>query len=115
MVTEIPTRMLRLPKTNGDLAIFRDKGASPAETLLTGDPPEMVIVRGRIKLISPRLAKRIGGSWEKYSRLALEGRPEVLVDADVPGLYRRAARVLGEVRLAGRRVTVGALDRAAAP
>jgi cytosine/adenosine deaminase-related metal-dependent hydrolase len=114
MVTEIPARMLRLPKTNGDLTIFRDKGTSPAETLLAGDPPEMVIIRGRIKLISPRLAKRIEGPWKKYSRLAVEGRPEVLVDADVTGLFRRAARELGEVRLAGRRVlrNVNPLQRA---
>lgn len=104
-VTEIPARMLRLPEHAGDLAIFRDQGATPAETLLAGKGPEMVIVGGRIKLISPALADRAGVSRERFSRLKVTGRKAVLVDANVPALYRRAHRILGEVRLAGRRVS----------
>jgi cytosine/adenosine deaminase-related metal-dependent hydrolase len=103
MVTEIPARMLRLPEHPGDLTIFRDEGATPAEMLLSGRGPEMVIVGGKIKLISPALASRMGGRNERFSRLKVAGREAVLVDADVPALYQRAQRVLGEVRLAGRR------------
>jgi len=112
MVTGIPARMLRLQPDARDLAVFRDIGKGPAETLLSGALPEMVVLRGRVKLISPALAKRIGGRWERFHLLALDGRPAVLVDADIPALYRRAAQVLGEVRLAGRRVNCeGAASR----
>ena len=104
MVTAIPARMFRLTPDARDLAVFRDLGETPARTLLSGAGPEMVVLRGRVKLISPALAKRIPGPWSRFHRLALEGRQEVLVDADVPALYRRAAGVLGEVRLAGRRI-----------
>ncbi len=99
-VTDIPARMLRLPDRAGDLAIFRDLGGTPAETLLSGRGPEMVLIDGRIKLISPSLA-----TPAHFTRLKVSGRKAVLVDADVPGLYRRAQRVLGTVSLAGRRVT----------
>ena len=104
MVTDIPARMLRLKPDPRDLAVFRDIGKSPAETLLSGARPEMVVLRGRLKLISPELAKRIRGPWQRFQRLAVEGFHEVLVDAEVRALYRQAARELGEVRLAGRRV-----------
>ncbi len=100
MVTEIPARMLRLPEHPHDFAIFRDTGATPAETLLAGRGPEMVILNGRIKLISPSLGAPAG-----FARLKVSGRKPVLVDADVPALHRRASRVLGTVRLAGRRVS----------
>jgi cytosine/adenosine deaminase-related metal-dependent hydrolase len=103
MVTEIPARMLRLEDHAHDLAIFRDTGATPAETLLASKGPEMVIVGGKIKLIAPGLAKRLVG-W-RFSRLKVEGRKAVMVDADVPALYRRAHRVLRKVSLAGRRVS----------
>jgi cytosine/adenosine deaminase-related metal-dependent hydrolase len=100
MVTEIPARMLRLPDYPNDLAIFRDHGATPAETLLSGKGPEMVVLDGRIKLISPSIA-----TPERFTRLKIAGRKAVLVDADVPALYRRAHRVVGRFRLAGRRVS----------
>ena len=107
MVAEIPARMLRLDPRPHDYAVFRDIGASPAETLLEGAGPEMVIVNGRVKLVSPSLADRVGKACDRFSPLAVEGRGTVLVDADISGLYRRAARVLGEVKLAGRAVTPG--------
>jgi cytosine/adenosine deaminase-related metal-dependent hydrolase len=103
MVTEIPARMLRLPATK-DQAVFRDKGGKPSETLLSGDPPEMVIVKGKIKLIAPHLAERMKPMPARYARLILEGRPEVQVAADIANLYKQAQRALGEVHLAGRRV-----------
>jgi cytosine/adenosine deaminase-related metal-dependent hydrolase len=100
MVTEIPARMLRLQEHPHDFAIFRDRGATPAETLLSADGPEIVILNGRIKLISPSL-----GAPARFTRLKVAGRKAVLVDAEVPALYHRASRVLGTVRLAGRRVS----------
>ena len=102
MVTEIPARMLRLRPDPRDLAVFRDTGRGPAETLLSGERPQLVLLRGRVKLISPDLAQRLGGPWERLQPLSLEGLETVLVDADVRSLYRRAARVLGAVKLAGR-------------
>jgi cytosine/adenosine deaminase-related metal-dependent hydrolase len=100
MVTQNPARMLRLPDYPSDFAIFRDKGATPAETLLSSNGAEMVVLDGSIKLISPSL-----GALPRFTRLKVSGRKEVLVDADVPALYHRAGRVLGTVRLAGRRVS----------
>jgi hypothetical protein len=95
--------MLRLPATK-DQAVFRDKGGKPSETLLSGDPPEMVIVKDKIKLIAPHLAERMKPMPARYARLILEGRPEVQVAADIADLYKQAQRALGEVHLAGRRV-----------
>jgi hypothetical protein len=65
----------------------------------------MVVLRGKVKLISPALAKRLDGPWERFHRLEVEGLSPVLVDADVPALHRSAAAVLGEMRLAGRRIS----------
>jgi cytosine/adenosine deaminase-related metal-dependent hydrolase len=108
MVTEAPARMLQLRlEGDGDLIAISDQGLSPAETLLAGRGPELAIVKGRIRLISPELATRAGGSWLRFTRIRIDGRDEVLLDAGVPGIYRRATRVLGEVRLAGRRVSAG--------
>jgi cytosine/adenosine deaminase-related metal-dependent hydrolase len=100
MVTEIPARMLRLPTYANDFVIFKDQGKTPAETLLAGRGPEMVILDGHVKLIAPAIA-----TPKRFHRLKVAGRKEVFVDADVPGLYRRAHRVLGNFRLAGRRVS----------
>jgi cytosine/adenosine deaminase-related metal-dependent hydrolase len=113
MVTATPASILRLTPSPGDLAVFRDTGATPAETLLSGASPEMVIVGGRVKLLSRQLAARIGEPLLRFCPLHVEGRGEVLVHADVPGLYRRAARVLGEVNLAGKRTLPGATETAA--
>ena len=100
MVLQEPARILRLGSRR-DLVAFRDRGQSPAAALF-GPPPQMVIVGGKIKLVSRPLAKQVR---RRLFPLALEGREEVLVDADVPQLYRQAARVLGpEIRLGGRRV-----------
>ena len=100
MVTGTPARMLRLPTASADFAVFRDAGATPAQTLLSGARPALVIVDGKIKLTAFEFAAARKG----LSRLAVEGRADVLVAADVAGLYRRAARELGEVRLAGKLV-----------
>jgi cytosine/adenosine deaminase-related metal-dependent hydrolase len=101
MVTEIPARMLRLREYPADFAIFRDHGITPAETLLAGRGPEMVILAGRVKLVSPSIA-----TPARFKRLKVSGRKAVLVDADVPALHARASRVVGSVRLAGHRVSV---------
>ncbi len=113
LVTEQAAGVLRLDTRAGTLAVggaadilvVRDRGRSPAVTLL-GAVPEMVLLAGKIKLASPGLAAQLPATrLRRLRRLAVEGRPEVLVDADVPQLYRQAARVLGpQIRLAGRRV-----------
>lgn len=116
MVTDQAARVLRLDDGAGqlaagasaDLAVFRDCGLDPAATLFQREilHPEMVAVAGKIKLISPLLAKQLPAAARRRLRpLAIEGRGPVLVDADIPKLYRDAVRALGsEIRLGGKRV-----------
>ncbi len=62
-----------------------------------------VVSRGRLRLIAPELAAQLPAAVRRtFQPLAVEGRPSVLVDADVRAL-RRAARHL-DLRLAGRKV-----------
>jgi cytosine/adenosine deaminase-related metal-dependent hydrolase len=105
MVTDTPRRCLRLPDTPGDVALFRDSGLNPAETLLNAGPPELVIVGGRIRLASVGFAARLPGEMvRRMFRFMADGR-EMLVDVDVCRLWRETAAVLGsEFRLAGKRV-----------
>ena len=114
MVTDVPAAILRLDTGAGriviggaaDLAVFRDSGRTPAETLLrrSTSAPEMVICRGKVKLLSKSFARRVPGlAHGRFTRLHVEGRGEFLVDADVPRRYKQAVRQLTlPVRLAGR-------------
>jgi cytosine/adenosine deaminase-related metal-dependent hydrolase len=114
MVTVDAARVLRLPDGAGriqagaaaDLVAVPDSRRSPSAALLAGVAPRLVVVGGRVRLIACDLARQLPGSARKGLRpLTLEGRPTVLVRADAPRLYARAAAVLGqEIRLAGRRV-----------
>ena len=90
MVTVVPARLLGI-KGKRDWIAVRD-GAVAA-----------VVSRGRLRLIAPEFERQIPGAQRRrFQRLAVEGRPPVLVDADVRAL-RRAARHV-DLRLAGRRV-----------
>jgi len=72
-----------------------------------GEPPELVVIGGRIHLIGPRLARALPpGLCREFHPLRIETRPPVLVRWNVPHMLEEAARHLGEdVRLAGRRVS----------
>ena len=115
MVTRDAAAILRLPKGAGsivqggpaDLVVVPDRGGTPAESLLELDAAEiqLVMVRGRIRLAAPQLRGQLpAAARRRLRRLEVEGR-EVWIDANLPRIYREAARVLGpELHLAGKRV-----------
>jgi len=100
MVTTLPARILRLPKSHG-----KDDWIAVRSTLFGGSVA-MVVVRGRIRLIEPALAAQLPRTMRRgLQPLHLEGRPPVLVAADVRTLRRAAAKRLGsDLRLAGKRI-----------
>jgi cytosine/adenosine deaminase-related metal-dependent hydrolase len=99
MVTSTPAELLRLKGLSRDWVAIRSRAATAGEALLDGQVA--VVVRGgRLRLIDPELGQPRG-----FQELALEGRPTVLVDADMKGLRRAASRYLGsDFRLAGKRL-----------
>jgi cytosine/adenosine deaminase-related metal-dependent hydrolase len=90
-------RLLRLPAHADDWI------AAPG----FGEPPQLVVIGGRIRLIGPRLARALPpGICREFHPLRIETRPPVLVRWNVPQMLEEAAQHLGEdVRLAGRRVS----------
>jgi cytosine/adenosine deaminase-related metal-dependent hydrolase len=105
MVTSGPARILRLPRSRRDWIAIRTDTRTPAEALFQG-AVAMVVVAGRIRLISPDLARQLPSSARRrFQLLRVENRPPVLVDADVRHLRHAAAKHLGEeLRLAGKRI-----------
>ncbi len=103
MVTETPARVLKLPRRGADWVAIRSGGRSPCEALLRASAPELVVVRGKVRLISAELARHT--RLPRFQRLHVEGRGEFLVDADIAQLRRSAERFLGSAfRLGGKRV-----------
>ncbi len=114
MVTEEAAAVLRLKRGEGtlgeggiaDLTVIRDTGLPPAEALLGVCQAELVVIGGRIRMMSERLAERLGTPTD-FERLHVAGRGGMLIDAPVPELYRAAASILPQpVRLAGKAVAV---------
>jgi cytosine/adenosine deaminase-related metal-dependent hydrolase len=107
MVTSGPARILRLSQrhTRGDWIAVRSDARTPVQALFQGTVA-LVVVAGRIRLISPDLAAQLPSSIRRrFQLLHLENRPPVLVDADVRSLRRAAAKHLGaDLRLAGKRI-----------
>ncbi len=113
MVTEDAAGILRLRDGEGqirvggvaDVIIVRDNvGSSPAQTLLDLRSIEMAIVGGRIRLVSDRLSRLAGSSFQS---ITVEGRGRVWIDADLSELYRETVSRLGaNFKLAGRRMRV---------
>jgi cytosine/adenosine deaminase-related metal-dependent hydrolase len=96
MITSEPARILQLPEHTDDWIAVRIRTGSVA----------LVVVAGRVRLISPELARQLPGlERRRFQPLHVEGRPPVLVDADVGRLRRTAAKHLGnDLRLAGKRI-----------
>jgi cytosine/adenosine deaminase-related metal-dependent hydrolase len=70
-----------------------------------GAPPELVVRKGRILLISPQRAASLPSELrEEFFPLYVEGRPRVLVRWNTPLLLRETAEFLDgpQIRLAGR-------------
>jgi hypothetical protein len=113
MVTSDAAAVLKLPSGYGfiqngafaDLVILRDIGASPADTLLRAHP-EMVIVGGRIRLLSVEMAThlRLTGT-PRLQPIDVENRGRYLLPLDLQALFKETQRALGhEIRLAGKAV-----------
>ena len=115
MVTERSAQILRLTAGEGriqeggvaDLVVVRDEGQTPGRALI-GLAPELVFLKGRIKLVSTAMAARIdAGEWTGFRPIEIEGRGSWLIDCDVPCLWDAVTRVLGEeARLGNRKVRV---------
>jgi cytosine/adenosine deaminase-related metal-dependent hydrolase len=112
MVTSEAAAVLRLTDGRGeiresgcaDLIVVRDRGKSPAATLLDLREIGISIVKGRIRLVSKNFQKFAGRGFEE---LSMEERGRWMVDARVGDLYQEAvARVGTPLRLAGRRVLI---------
>ena len=112
MVTTAAAEILRLADGRGtiqnggvaDVILIRDPGGAPADALLDTTRIEMVIVAGKVRLVSERFAALAGESFEP---LAIHGRGRFLVDAPVRKLFQEATARLGaDIRLAGRRVRI---------
>jgi cytosine/adenosine deaminase-related metal-dependent hydrolase len=113
MVTSVPARMLKLPTGFGqicdggpaDLLVMRDSSQTPANTLLE-NYPQLVIVGGRIQLVSSDFARICPTSILKSLQpLDVEGRDRYLVSADILSLLNETTRALeGAPRLAGKAI-----------
>ena len=111
MVTTHAASILRLPSATGeireggpaDIVAVADDDGTPAEAI-AGLCPELVMTAGKIRLISARLlAANPRLQMPRQQRVAIEGKAEWFVDADLSSLHRAAAGVLGsEFRLAGK-------------
>lgn len=117
MVTEAPATILRLHKKEGtlqpggvgDLVVVKDTGKPPADTLseLTMRDVELVIIGGRVQLVSPALLERLPARIRGELEPLCAGGIMRWLRAPVSYLLRRAEQVLGagQVRLGGRVVT----------
>lgn len=115
MVTTNAARILRLNRGEGeiregglaDLVVVADQNTALSETLQELRP-ELVVLHGKIKLVSQRLANRLPLRCRiGLETMYVEGRGEYLVDAKVHQLYAATAQILGkDFRLAGRMVCV---------
>jgi len=107
MVTTAPAKILRLGPRHlaSDWVAVRSEERTPIKALVKGSVA-LVVSRGRIRLIAPSLARQLPVDLVRgFQPLTLEGRETVLVDADVRGLTRSAAKRLGSIlRLAGKRI-----------
>lgn len=115
MVTSQAARMLGLNRGEGeirehgiaDLLAVPDSGRNPADALQEYSP-DLVILGGRIQLVSQNLASRIDPMLTRHlQKIELAGRGAWLVNADVSLLSAATEAVLGrDFQLAGRPVRV---------
>jgi hypothetical protein len=98
LVTTAASEILRLPPRPEDWI------AAPA----FGSPPELVVIGGSIRLISPQLAAELPkGLRQNFALLRTDGRPEVFVRWNIPQLLQDTRDVLGSaaIRLGGREIS----------
>jgi hypothetical protein len=115
MVTTQAARVLRLNKGEGeiceqgvaDLLVVPDSGRNPAEALQQLCPA-LVIVGGKIKLVSASFASRIDPMLTcHFEKVELDGWGTFLVNMAVSRLHASTEAILGPgFRLAGKQVRV---------
>lgn len=115
MVTERAAQILRLTSGEGriqeggiaDLVVVRDEGQTPGRALI-GLTPELVFLKGRIKLASAAMAARVDGNdWTTFQPIEIEEKGKWLVDCEVRCLWDTVTNVLGdEARLGNRKVQI---------
>jgi cytosine/adenosine deaminase-related metal-dependent hydrolase len=113
MVTSEPANIFKLPPGFGkichdgpaDLIAMKDGGQTPALTLLQ-NYPELVIVRGRVQLVSSELASRCPPSiLEPLQRLDIEGRGTYMVAEDISSMLNETTSILQQSAcLAGKAI-----------
>ena len=113
MVTTTAARVLHLSRGEGeireggiaDLLVVPDSGQNPAEALQEFRP-SLVILGGRIQLVSADLAERIDPMFTRnLQKVELDGRGAWLVNANISRLRAATEAVLGpNFQLAGRPV-----------
>lgn len=104
MVTDAAARILRLPLAqSADVIAVHNHGQTRAEALLNLEP-ELVVVDGKVKLLSPELHEKLRPAG--FSRLTVGGRTS-WVAAPVAQLHAAAVEHLGpDIRLSGRLITL---------
>ncbi len=116
MVTREAARIMRLTEGEGslieggaaDLLVVKDRGMTPASTLLklrTGEM-EMVFVRGELKLVSPESLRQVAALSPTLYPLVVTGRSkrQVFVAVDLPRLFDEVEPVLRSVVLAHKKL-----------
>jgi cytosine/adenosine deaminase-related metal-dependent hydrolase/ubiquinone/menaquinone biosynthesis C-methylase UbiE len=95
------------PGSVGDLIAVRDKGLTPAETVtqLTFDQVELVILSGRVQLVSSSLYERLPDSIKAgLQPITIDGHQRWL-RAPIDNLLAEARKVLGrDIRVGGKKV-----------
>ena len=115
MVTIDAARILRLTNGEGtlrdggiaDLVVIRDEGLRPADALSVLRP-ELVMVNGRVKLLSDEMANRLSTTdLSGFEPIEIEDRGHFLIDCRVSEAFNCAVQHLGaDFRLAGKRVLI---------
>jgi hypothetical protein len=107
MTTETPARVLRLPHGEGtiqaggvaDLLLFRDRGLTPAQTLLA-QAPEAVVVGGVPQMVSADLAT----AWRTSFRQVSQFHPVTIRGRGTLYLHLKTPPIREGLTLAGRLV-----------
>ncbi|HLH41745.1 MAG TPA: hypothetical protein VKV74_02075 [Bryobacteraceae bacterium] len=95
MVDACARDVLRLPPEPDDWIAVREFGAQP----------QLVVIGGEIRLLSPSLARQLPSSLAaQFQSLHVEGRQPVLVRWDVRSLLDETRAYLPDFRLAGREI-----------
>jgi len=94
MVTSEPAKILRVDLTGDAVAVKSRDDLSP----------ELVVIGGRIKLVSERLAKQIPVAG--FHSIEVAGRGRYFINCDVPRLMEPVKQALGDAVLSGKAVTV---------